>query len=383
MEVNKEKIQEALIKIVNTDAFIQSEVYVFILRFLVDSYLTKENVKETVIEAALSENLKTGQSFEGNVRVYMFNLRKKLNTYYNTIGAEDKLIFEIKKGQYNLSIKKNHISNTQTLSKLKKKKVFLFLAAIVFVIVLLGILIFPNKKEKYCWNGFFEKDANTICFVGDHFATRGIIGGQSGSVYFDGVNSQEEFNIFANLGKIDTTNFKTREYSFVSKMGPICTAKLATWFSEHNSIMDVRMESDFIADNITDHNIIYIGPYKTFTHLNSIFLGNSKQFTLRNKELFDTKKDTVLSFKKKEIWKEYVMVSFHELTDGGRKILFFAGDQDIGVMATVANFTDAEWLEKFYLKLPKPSAYYNALFVVKGIGRTNIESELIQVEVLD
>ncbi len=382
MVINREKIQKTLQRLIECDMFSQSEVNVFILKLLVESYLNKDNVKETIIEVALSENLKNGQSFEGKVRVYMFNLRKKLDEYYAAAGAKDELIFEIKKGQYNLSITKN--PNVENVVKAKGRLIWLYITLPLLLLVALSTYwLLPNNREAYCWSSFFEDNANTICFVGDHFATKGRIEGKLCSVYFEGVNSKEDFNRALDQGIIDSTEFLGRDYSFVTKMGPICAARIATWFAQNETPIDVRMESDFVEDNVLNNNIVYIGPFKTFSHLDFTFLKNSKQFSLKNAKLYSIERERFLNLSMDKVGAEYVMVSFHELTDVGRKILFFAGDHDIGVMATVNNFTNTHWLESFYEKLPSPEAHYNALFLVHGIGRTNIESELIELEVLE
>lgn len=379
---DKEIIQETLQKLVESDVFLPSEVNVFILKFLVQSYLNNDNVKETIIELALGENLKTGQSFEGKVRVYMFNLRKKLDEYYATTGANDELIFQIKKGQYNLSVIKNPNVSKTTVSRRNLLKP-LYVIPFFLLIAISAYWVSSNDKESYCWHSFFEEEANTICYVGDHFATLGEIDGHMASVYFQGVNSKEDLDSLAESALVNSANFKPREYSFVSKMGPVCSAKLAAWFSKNESDMDVRMESDFVKDDLVSHNVIYIGPFKTFSHLDLIFLKKSAQFGLKDRGLYDFKNKISLKCPKDQISPEYVMVSYHEITDQGRKILFFAGDHDIGVMATVSNFTNKEWLENFYLDLPSPNAQFNALFRVKGIGRTNTECELVELELLD
>ena len=56
---------------------------------------------------------------------------------------------------------------------------------------------------------------------------------------------------------------------------------------------------------------------------------------------------------------------------------------DIGVITTVKNFTNKEWLDEFYATLPNRDVYFNALFMVSGVGRTELDFKLVQIEVLE
>jgi len=386
MKAQKNKILAAFNKISSSDAFIQSDLYIFILRFLVNSYLSGDRIKETIIEYELEKNFAEKQSFKGNVRVYMFKLRKKLDTYYEKEGVDDKIIFEIKKGQYNLSIKKESQKNAH-LAKLRKSKalkwyVFVMIAAIPYLIWLLAQY---SEKPSYCWTSFFNNDQNITCYIGDHFVTRTLYDSRlESSLYIAGITSLKKYNHAVSLGTIDSLNVKPQDYTFVTKMGPICAGKLSGWFSSHDKPLEVVMESDFMPDHLLNNNIIYIGPTKTLSNLKFLLLSNSKKYNYQNQHWVDIEENKHFASKSEDkIWHEYVMVSYNHFNENKNKILFITSDHDIGVMAMVSNFIDEKWLADFYKKITNNDSYFNALFLVKGIDRTNIESQLVSIELLE
>jgi len=117
-----------------------------------------------------------------------------------------------------------------------------------------------------------------------------------------------------------------------------------------------------------------------------IFLKDSKVFSTY-RDGFSYKKDTIekkyMPREEKLKLDEYAMVSYKK-GKKENKILFFVSNHDIGCIALVKNFTDLKWLKAFYDKNNlKEDSYYNALFKVNGLRRTEMESELIKLEVIE
>ena len=81
--------------------FSNSGKYRNLLNYLVDAS-EKGLVPKEVTIAYEVFNIDAGRDSvnEANIRVYIHNLRKKLDTYYNNEGKDDKLILKIPKGRY-------------------------------------------------------------------------------------------------------------------------------------------------------------------------------------------------------------------------------------------------------------------------------------------
>lgn len=370
------QVYQALERICLSKSFRDSPIYSKILTFLVEAYFEKLKLKEALIEVKLFQHSSADISYDGKVRVYMFNLRNKLDEYYQQEGQNDPLIFRIEKGQYNLSIERRKVSKTPYK---------LLLALVVVAIIIAGIFYSRLSNNTYLWATFLEDEIETICYVGDHFTLRGKDAtGLTSSIYVDGVNSETELRALHFRDTLPWTTLDKAQYSFVTKMGPVSAAALSSWFTQYKRHLTISLGSELALDELKRNNIIYIGPYKGLYRLEEVFLKSSKKFALERGQIIHKQTGEVMRDSRiNERRDSYVMVSFNRFSDRGNSILLFAGNNDIGVIAAVEKFTNPKELEAFYAQLPSQNAQFNALFKVAGIGRTDLGCELVELEVLE
>ena len=373
-------IYKALEELDQSTIFSGSERNVRILRFLVDCYINDIYVKESVIAIELFGEQGASLS-DGKVRGYMFTLRKKLEEYYNTEGKDKDVVFCIEKGQYNLSVENRLQAKAKT--GFNTWKVWVLAVLLIGIACVFGMRL--HWKSDYCWASFFDKSATNLCCVGDHYTLVGKVGTKIAfSLYASGVNSDSDLALYRKQGKDSLLSLTKADYSFATKMGPIGAARLSYWFTKNNAALDVIMGSDLSLDNLKENNIVYIGPYRHMQQLSNLFLASSSKFSSNGEFIVD--KSRQFGYRNqphKKVREEYVMVSYNRLTDSGKAILFISSNNDIGVMALVKNFTDRTFLKEFYKQLPDKASYFNALFKVKGVLRTDLACELVDVEVLD
>jgi hypothetical protein len=374
--MNKESVNRHLQNILTSTQFKQADVYSHILTFLVDAVLKGEQVKESILEVELFENYSLHTNYEGKVRVYMYHLRKKLEEYYRTDGKTDKLKFVIDKGQYNL-----RVEDAATGIKHKTTKPAIAVSIVIIIAVLILLL---NKGEQYLWSDFFDSPYNTVIVNGNHYLLRSQTEtGLTYSLHYDGIFDELSKDSILSQNKIDASRYSRPTAHFITKMGPVATAVLAHWFATHKREIEVEVESELATTEINKKNIIYLGPYKTLSNLRNLFLNHSDNFRLVGKFLTyrlsgDTIKDRIVE----NVRYDHVMVSYQKLSDNGNAILFFAGNHDIGVISTVKNFTDKAWLNHFYsTNNLNADDCFNALFLVKGIERTDLNCELVRLEI--
>lgn len=364
-------------KVCSSKTFATSERSVRIFEFLLQCYFDELHVKESVIAIELVKNKKEEANLDGKIRGYMFTLRKKLEEYYNGEGKRDKIKFHIPKGQYNLS----YIKNTSVSSR--KKFLKYIIPALIFILVL-GILVTKvSKPALYCWKPFMDKNKPTICCVGDHYTIMGdIINGERAAFYNFKVNNNTDLKAFQKEDSIHT--YEAADFSFVTKMGPIGTAELAYFFAKNNKKIEVLMESDLSLDNLHANNTVYIGPYQNMEHLKYLFLSNSEKFKYDRHAIYNKLTGAkYVNASKGDVRKEHVVVSYKPIGETGTHILFITANNDIGVLAMVKNLSNPKWLKAFYKNLPSKDAYYNALFKVQGVIRTDLSCELVEIELLN
>ncbi|WP_282035759.1 hypothetical protein [Saccharicrinis aurantiacus] len=377
--MEQDKIHQALERICGSEFFEKSPQNIRIIKYLVEQALNNEYVKEYSLGMAIfGESYKPEES-TSKVRVAMFKFRKKLEQYYTEEGKNDHLIFVVKKGQYNLEIKHKNKQKTHQL----KTKQYYIPAAIIVLIGISSILFFAKQQTHSFWDYYFAPDSNNICFISDEFViSEKMADGKFQFITTTSVTDRDDFRAYQiSNGK---ENIKPANFSYTSKMAPIVINELAPWFWENNSKMSVRLESEFKFNDISSHNLIFIGHFRNHKNAKELFLSNSEVFkTQKNGFIYNNSKDSI-NYKNSLVDMtrvDYTMVSFMNL-DNGKKALFIASNHDIGVIALSKKLSDKKQLKEFYSKIPNKETNFNALFKVSGMKRTDIGCELVQLELI-
>jgi len=399
-----EEYNEVVRKILNNKDFKKSSRSVHLLKFLYEKAIQGVDVNEFVLGDELFKNNYDHSNSDSKVRVYMHYLRKKLNAYYKEEGKSETLHVAIPKGQYNLSFivaKTNKEENTG-ISKLGNVTVLLKYASLLLIGAVLGILIhtYGSKifKKTYCWETFFDKNANNLCVVGD--LTVVSTTHNEKRIFSHHPDFKTESDFVSYIQNHPQPEFSPVDFSFMTKMAPIGVKKLTHWFDANDQDFSIRMEKSFEMDELRDNNIIFMGNFRLMAGLKNIFLSNSKMFTLAQndsrimsvkgdaRKIHQTKypdyhwEKNQFGKKGNNVFVEYAMVSYMKL-DNNQEALFFSSNHDIGVIATINRFTDPDWIHKFYREHQFSSnAQFNALFKVTGLERSAVRCELVELEIL-
>ena len=115
--------KDLLNKILESQEFSGSERYQKLLRYLVQSTLDKNIPKEvTIAYEVFGIDVNSDSLPESNIRVYVHNLRKKLDSYYAHEGVNDPVRLVIPKGRYKVEFIRflifAHSSCDETISQL-------------------------------------------------------------------------------------------------------------------------------------------------------------------------------------------------------------------------------------------------------------------------
>lgn len=377
--MEQDKIHQTLAKVCSSEILEKSPQNVKILKFLVDQALKKEFVKEFTLGTAIFGERYNPELSTSKVRVAMHKFRKKLDQYYFEEGKSDGVIFTVKKGQYNLEF-----VDRQSLKKKTRKKIKpIVIAAVMAFVGLLIILFCALQSTNTFWDYYFKPDSNTLCFVSDRFVVSHQL--PQGNLQFitdNRINNEDDFHEWRE--EKNDTAFTAANFIYTSKMAPIAINDLATWFTKNNSEMTVGMESEFQINAISNHNLIFIGSFKSYQNAKGLFLNNSRVFKpQRNGFIYANASDSI-SYKNSFVDMnriDYAMVSFMNL-ENNKKALFIASYHDIGTIALCKKLCNKKELKKLCSHIPNKETSFNALFKVSGIKRTDIGCELLHIELL-
>jgi len=376
-KVLKEDIFKYLNKIYQSSTFVKSPRSARLLKFVAEQSILGNFLKEQIIGLELFNKNYNPQTNDAKVRVYMHNLRKRLKEYYENEGCNDKVIIDIKKGQYNATFynKNNKPCKAKKISTIT-------ISSLIFSLVIFGLIfIQKNSSPLFIWNEFFNNNSETICLISDHKILFGKLpDGSMGFIRNPSINREKELVEY--LQKHKDLNFQVPDFTFITKMAPIAVHDLTNWFLSHNKDFNVIIEADFSFETIKDKNLILIGQSKSMGKTSSLLLRNSKVFFINNdvisyKSGIDTKYFHSSIINNKRV--DYALVSFGHL-ENKKPSLIITSNNDIGVIACVKNFTDPKWLKDFHSIIPKDIREFNALFRVSGLGRTDLGFELEEIE---
>ncbi|MDO6760451.1 hypothetical protein Q4566_09605 [Tamlana sp. 2_MG-2023] len=359
------------------------------MEYLVEKANSDEDLKEFTIGSELYGINYAEDKSNGTVRSYFYKLRKRLEQYYADDAIKHEIIFEIKKGQYNLSFStpKNFYNQKEPNNnylKVRYKTLGYSFAGICLALIAYFAFNHFYSKPMPLWESFFSKDASNIIVISDQYIiTEQLEDGKYHAVFYEDINNHSDFLDY--VKKHPESRVQAVDYTAMSKMAPYSISFLSAWFSENKASYTIEMESKLTASEATNNNILFIGQFKTMNISKSLFLKNSQVFSTYHDGFKYADKDTTVVYDTKHGKTErveYAMVS-STTNNQGKQSLYFVSNNDIGVMATVNKFTDSKWLKEFYKQIPNKSPYFNALFKVEGLERTDISCELVQLEVLE
>lgn len=380
-------INKALEAICNHPLFINSSVYTRLLTYLVEKAIQEEDVKEFTIGADLFGKNYIEDKNDGTVRSYMYKLRKKLAAYYDENEGSHQVIFDLEKGQYNLNfLTRKEYQQKEDIAVLKIPLRTVKMAGILLFMVLLTILsinIF-SLQTPALWTSFVENKSDNLVIISDQYVVmeRNADGSRNATMFME-MNSDDDLISFRETSP--ERELSKTDFTLMTKMAPYGIKLIDRWFFKHNSDYRLQLESRLTYDDVKSHNFIFIGQYKTMNLSKSLFLNNSQHFTTYGDgfRFNDGDIDKVYNTRRENFEKiEYVMVSYFTHS-ADRKALYFTSNNDIGVTATLDNFTNKKWLREFENQLPSKSSYFNALFEVRGLQRTDIHCKLVELEIVE
>ncbi len=383
MNINDQKLY--LKNILESNTFKKSPSSVRLLKFLANATFDKNDLKETTIGLELFGDSFLNETNSSRIRVSIYNLRKRLDSYYENEGKEDSYRIEIKKGQYYVSFKRNN--NHKTIDYNKRYK--LVLSLIIVLLICFGITITKilYQPKIVLWNSFFKSEKETILVVGDLFGVEGRNYLGRTSWYRDyNINSNADLFEFKRKNPFFKDSIYASSYTYITGMGSVASKDITKLFTNHQRDISIKLSSKLEYRDLKQQNIIYVGPLKNKNKMIDYFNQTNTEYNLFSGEkgisLKHKKKGTIYPLSTATDNTEYAIVSkFYEKSNGNSQFMFFS-DHDIGVMATVEYFTTAQKIKAFTSKYKLgEKTSFTALFKVKGQERTNLSLELIIVAI--
>ena len=386
--MNKEHFINTVERITTSKSFGKSDTYANLLKYLVKCTLSKNIPKEATIASDIFGKDNFDPSESTLIRVYVYNLRKKLTKYYENEGAADTLILKIPKGSYEVKFMDHSPLETPVLIT----KTYWVIGIVLILCALIYSSHFFKPKQQglqiTLWHDLFVSNKPAMVVLGDLFiyTETDSIAGKTKIVRDPTINSKEEFEI-EKMNTIEGVTLEPLSFSFFIKNSATWVKDLSKVFFQSEKDFVIRTMSRFNTKELSDNDLIVVGMIKT--------LGIFKDYFY--KEGYTIKPDTLLYTDKKTGQKHIYSPSgnadnYHTdyavvlkvFGSNNNNIYLFGGVWDTGASQSLKTFTDykrAKQLEDALLdKFGEVPDNYKVLLEVNGIDRMELNSKIIHLE---
>ena len=373
MLTNEEK-EEILSHVLRQKEFLRSPTSSVLLSYLVKAGINGKNLKETTIGMDLLGDKFNADQESARIRVNVYNLRKKLDKYYEGAGRQDKWRIRLEKGIYRPEFIPGRPPRNR--KKVSRSVVWWLLAALILSWGIFFRVARPGKVP-VIWNSFFHNGKETTLFIGDSFGLMGKLPtGRIGWFRDYQINGLTDFYQWIEENPKLKDKVWQADYLYTTGMAAYASQQIARLYTLHHQKFKIRFSSNTSYSDILESNAIYAGPMKNDNKFIHFFNQGNTRFHLVDEKLYYsdpvTRKDTVINLVTIGLHSEYALVSRLNGPGNTSQLIFFS-DHDIGVKATVEYFTCPDSVRAFADRyLGGKDVPFTALFKTWGIARTNI-----------
>lgn len=345
-------------------------------------------------------------SADSSVRVYVHQLRKKLNAYYdqNELDAAYKLV--IPKGSYSLAaIATTPIvkSSAFSLARFGVSNSLLFAGVVLLSANLL--YMFGQRSEASrppsqfaaahpVWETVLGDDQPILLVMGDYyiFGELNASGNVARMVREFNVNSRSDLEDLQFSDIEHTENYLDLDLSYMPEGSAYALAKVVPLLQNSGKSVNITMMSDLTSADIRSNHIVYIGYISALDKLTSMtFAGSGLRIGRSYDELFNTKtaeyytSDAGLP-EEGDPFRDYGMfATFPASID--TQVVLISGMRDAGLMHTAQAVSNTLALDELVVSIDSDTdevlASFEALYEVFGVDRLNFDANLVYSNLLD
>ena len=396
------KAKTYLNKILLSEEFAKSSQYQKLLKYLVESSLDGKTPKEvTIAYDVFCTEVNHDKETDTKVRVYIHNLRKKLDSYYMHEGKDDELQIEIPKGNYRVRF----IDKTKTIRRLSRTTILYTSIAALFTSILINIYLLQVNTSKMSvntqipennpvWKEYFESELPILIVFGDYFLyTDTQIPERLRYVRDFQMNSADDLEQFLSENDSFLTHISPTEHTFLGKLAPWSLYDLQSVLMPYDRQIELKLSTQLQWGDLNKYNILFVGTFKTLGILKELIKKLHVTYQIDPNYLFyhPENADTSYSYHAtssiagKPYETDYAVIA--KISGANDNIItLFTSTRDIGCLAAVDFLTKPQFLLPFIsenLKSGSGVKYFEAIFEVQGYERHVTNTELLHFNVLN
>lgn len=396
----KEEVVSGLVEeLIKSKSFGRSKTYGNLLKYLVDCTLQNEIPKEVTIATEIFGKRDFDPSQSTLVRVYVYNLRKKLKNYYQHEGREAALKLTIPKGSYKVQFIENNKEHTPLVKKHKRKINSVALLSVVLLIFSFAFNLyqaFDKQQDKLVneqgiWKDLYESTLPTMLVLGDLFIYHEYdsILNKERIIRDGGMNSIEELEAFKLNFKREGIAIEPVTYALLIRNSAIWIKSFTQIFYSLKKDFIIRSMSRYNPKELQDNDIVVMGMIKTMGIFRGYFSNSQIAYNYPEKLLLTTEKETLEltpSGNPNEYHTDYAVIAKFP-GPNNNTVYLLGGLWDTGASLSVKYFTDKNAIENLETALKEKygylPTYFEVVFKVNGLDRMEIGNEILHLKELD
>ena len=401
-------------KIVDSGELGRSKLYASLLIYLVKCSKRKKSPKEVEIAIdVLGRQADFDASKDSVVRVYIHQLRKKLDNYYQKYDQDVDYRIVIPKGQYRVAAVPYRVSqpapsvdaasgSSSVFSSRNGR--FLIATLVVSLLVNLGLLFNRQADENQLltqqvarlkiWDSILDDDLPVLLVMGDYyiFGELNSSGNILRMVRDFNINSKTDLDELLMADPALGSQYRDLDLSYMPEGSAVALANIIPILQTGNKRVSVTMMSELNAADLKSSHIVYIGYISALDRLSSlVFAASGLQIGRTYDELVNRTTEEIYSSdaglpSNGQPFRDYGLLSTFP-APGENQIVVVAGMRDAGLMhmsEVVSSKVTLQAVEQSVGTNPAaPSANYEALYEVFGFDRMNFDANLVYSRQLD
>ena len=394
--LEQSQIRQILADILESPEFKESQRYRELLQFLVEESIAGRSPKETTIGTQIfGKDPSFNSKEDATVRVYINNLRKKLEHYYLTAGKTAPFKLNIPVGHYKVEFvpteEKSSKQNTNS-----RTFIWGFLIAGSTGTFLLGYYsssVFQSNPKNpgppnSIWNDFVQPNGRpTLVVLGDYFFLREL---NPVSSYYRTITINNPEDLQDRLAKDPAfaKRYKQNEFTFLRPSSTWGLTQVIPILQKSPRGYSLKLASEVTPADFKSNNILFIGTLKTlysFSKFLHIFGMQRTATPTESIALRSEKGDSVQTFgvgvqRSGDYVKDYSIIAKGAGPEGST-ILMLLGFTENGAIAAPRAASESSLLKAIAQKFPNQvfadPFYFTLVIATEGISDAVFKSEIL------
>jgi hypothetical protein len=383
-------------QLIDSGALGRSAVYINLLDYLLQCAREGRQPKEFEIAIdVLNRDSNFDVTRDSVVRVNIHQLRKRLDTYFDTINPDSPLRLQIPKGQYTVIVKSNELGLEAKPAKPSTTRRPHSLYAVIIALLLVNVwqwfyesgsnnAEFARTLAAPMWAAMQDDDIPILIVMGDYyiFGELDDNGRVSRMVRDFMINSRQDL---VNLFMQDTSlqnYFRDLDMTYMPEGSASALLQIAPLVSAMGKRVNVTMMSRLSASDLRSNHIIYIGYISAMDKLNNLYFSASGLLPGRSfDEIYDKESGVYYTSnaglpEQGQPFQDLALIASWPAANDNQFVLL-SGTRDAGLMHAALVASDSKRLSLLDDTNIALRNSFEALYEVYGVDRMNFDASLL------